>query len=98
MTTTTHRYLAIGNRAMALSGTAMLIGIGAAYPFAHYFGIALQVVAHLSIAIAAGVFKLGYVIRLAAQHEMASDATAPRPQVPQKVWYPAVAAAGAGSA
>lgn len=64
-------YLATGNRAMALSGTAMLIGIGAAYPFSHHLGIALQVIAHLSIAVAAGVFTLGYVIRLAAQHEQA---------------------------
>lgn len=68
-------YLATGNRAMAVSGTAMLIGIGAAYPFAHHLGLALQVIAHLSIAIAAGVFKLGYVIRLAAQHEQARSAT-----------------------
>jgi len=67
----TQEYLSLGNRAMALSGTAMLLGIGAAYPFAHHLGLALQVLAHLSIAIAAGVFKLGYVIRLAAQHEMA---------------------------
>ena len=65
-----HDYLAIGNRAMTLSGAAMLLGIGAAYPLAHHLGIMLQVIAHLSIAIAAGVFKLGYVIRLAAQHEL----------------------------
>lgn len=76
---TAHHYLATGNRAMALSGTAMLIGIGAAYPFAHHLGIALQVIAHLSIAIAAGFFKLGYVIRLAAQHEMVRSATSREP-------------------
>lgn len=70
----TQDYLSIGNRAMALSGAAMLLGIGAAYPFAHHLGLALQVLAHLSIAIAAGVFKLGYVIRLAAQHERATPA------------------------
>jgi hypothetical protein len=79
---TPHDYLATGNRAMALSGTAMLIGIGAAYPFAHHLGIALQVIAHLSIAVAAGVFKLGYVIRLAAQHAQAqapADLSEPAP-------------------
>lgn len=65
------RYLSIGNRTMACSGAAMLLSIGAAYPFAHHFGMVTQIVAHLSIAIAAGFFKLGYVIRLAAQHELA---------------------------
>lgn len=68
-------HLAIGNRAMALSATALLVGVGAAYPFAHHLGLAMQVLAHLSIAVAAGAFKLGYVIRLAAQHEMAQAAT-----------------------
>ena len=67
---TSRNYLALGNRAMAVSGTAMMLAIGAAYPFAPHLGLALQVIAHLSIAIAAGVFKLGYVIRLAAQHEL----------------------------
>lgn len=71
---TTH-HLALANRAMAGSAATMLIAIGAAYPFAHHLGLALQVVAHLSIAVAAGFFKLGYVLRLAAQHEMALAAT-----------------------
>ena len=65
----TQNYLSMGNRAMALSSAAMLVGISAAYPFAHHLGLALQVIAHLSIPIAAGIFKLGYVFRLAAQHE-----------------------------
>ncbi|WP_298828054.1 hypothetical protein [uncultured Piscinibacter sp.] len=78
-------YLSMGNRAMALSGAAMLLGIGAAYPFAHHLGLVLQIVAHLSIAIAAGVFKLGYVIRLAAQHELVQPVAPAGPQarVPQ---------------
>lgn len=63
--------LALGNRAMAISGGALLLGAGVAYPFAHHFALLLQVLAHLVIPIAAGVFKLGYVIRLAAQHELA---------------------------
>lgn len=67
----TRTCLSLGNRTMAVSGTAMLLGIGAAYPFAPYFGLLLQIVAHLSIVVAAGFFKLGYVLRLAAQHEQA---------------------------
>lgn len=70
----TQNYLSMGNNAMALSSTVMLIGIGAAYPFAHHLGLLLQVIAHLSIPIAAGIFKLGYVLRLAAQHELRESA------------------------
>jgi hypothetical protein len=64
--------LSLGNRAMAVSGSAMLLGVGAAYPFAHHFGLLPQVLAHLAIPVAAGVFKLGYVMRLAGQHELAA--------------------------
>lgn len=70
----THHYLSIGNRAMALSGLALVLSVLAAYPLAHHLGMVLQIVAHLAIAVAAGVFKLGYVIRLAAQHELALQA------------------------
>lgn len=79
----THRYLSLGNRTMAASGLALLAGVFAAYPYAHHFGLALQIVAHLAITIAAGFFKLGYVLRLAAQHERAraaAPAAAPRRQ------------------
>lgn len=74
----THRYFSVGNRTMAASGLTMLVGVFAAYPYAHHFGLALQIVAHLAITVAAGFFKLGYVLRLAAQHEQAKRA-APAP-------------------
>ncbi|MFT3953741.1 MAG: hypothetical protein QM722_04880 [Piscinibacter sp.] len=83
----TDHYLAIGNRAMACSAAAMLFGIAAAYPFAQHFGMALQIVAHLSIGIAAGFFKLGYVIRLAAQHEIALHAREPQAGAPSGVTF-----------
>jgi hypothetical protein len=85
---TLQNYLSLGNRAMAVSGTAMLLGVGAAYPFAHHLGLALQVIAHLSIAIAAGFFKLGYVVRLAAQHELAQAAVRGRAQHPSGAMDP----------
>ncbi len=65
--------LAVGNRAMAWSASAMLLGTAVAYPFADRVGLLLQVLAHLTIPVAAGVFKLGYVLRLAAQHEFGPD-------------------------
>ncbi|MCW5665256.1 MAG: hypothetical protein KIT35_15605 [Piscinibacter sp.] len=76
----TQRYYSLGNRTMALSGLTMLVGVGAAYPFAAHFGLGLQIVAHLAITIAAGFFKLGYVLRLAAQHEQARRAPSAPPQ------------------
>lgn len=69
-------YLSLANRTMAWSATAMLVAIAAAYPLAAHLAMALQVIAHLAIAVAAGFFKLGYVLRLAAQHELAQAAPA----------------------
>lgn len=68
---TPNTYLGLGNRTMAVSGATLLLGVGIAYPFAPHFGLVLQIVAHLAIVVAAGFFKLGYVLRLAAQHEQA---------------------------
>ena len=68
----TRTWLSFGNRTMGASGTTMLLGIAAAYPLAPHFGLATQIVAHLAIVVAAGFFKLGYVLRLAAQHEQAN--------------------------
>jgi len=63
-------HLLLGNRTMAFSALALLLGVATAYPFADHVGLGLQIVAHLSIAVSAGAFKLGYVIRLAAQNEL----------------------------
>lgn len=67
----TQRYFSLGNRTMAASGLAIVAGVGVAYPFAAHFSLVLQIVAHLAITVAAGFFKLGYMLRLAAQHEQA---------------------------
>lgn len=71
----THRFLRLGNRTMAVSGLTLIAGVGAAYPFAAHFSLLLQILAHLAITVAAGFFKLGYVLRLAAQHEGAQNAS-----------------------
>lgn len=76
----TQRCFSLGNRTMAVSGLTMLVGVGAAYPFAAHVGLGLQILAHLAITIAAGFFKLGYVLRLAAQHERAQRVAPAAPQ------------------
>ncbi|MBH9578687.1 hypothetical protein [Inhella proteolytica] len=63
--------LQTANRTLAVSALALLLSVLAAYPFAEHFSMGLQVTAHLAITVAAGFFKLGYVVRLAAQHDMA---------------------------
>lgn len=59
------RYRRLANRLLALAGLAMLLGVYVAYPAAHRFSFGVQVLAHLAIPVAAGVVKLGYVMRLA---------------------------------
>jgi len=71
-----HQFLETGNRTLAVSGTVFLMSTLIAYPLASRFGLATQVLAHLSIVVAAGFFKLGYVLRLAAQHELQNEQAA----------------------
>lgn len=64
------RYLLIGNGTLALSALALLASVLLAYPLADRLGLAGQIAAHLAIPVAAGFFKLGYVVRLAAQQAL----------------------------
>lgn len=52
---------------MAISAAAMLTSVALAYFFAEHLTLNGQIVAHLALPFAAGVFKLGYVARLAAE-------------------------------
>lgn len=56
--------------AMVLSAGAMLTAVAMAYPLAAHFSLVVQAGAHLALPVAAGVFKLGYVARLAAHHAL----------------------------
>jgi hypothetical protein len=61
------------------TGALMMLGAGAvtalaalvAYPYAGQFSMPVQITGHLLIPLGAGVFKLGYVVRLAAQSAQA---------------------------
>lgn len=61
------RYRRTGDR-MMLSGAAVaIIAALVAYPYAREFSMGMQIVGHLLIPVGAAAFKLGYVVRLAAQ-------------------------------
>ncbi|ATE59150.1 hypothetical protein CCZ27_03530 [Thauera sinica] len=55
---------------MAAAALGMLATVLVAYPYAPHFSLPAQVAAHLLLPVAAGVFKLGYVVRLAAHHAL----------------------------
>lgn len=65
------RVLAWSRRAMGYSALVVAAAVVLAYPLAHKLSLPAQIVAHLAIPVAAGVFKLGYVARLAAQEALA---------------------------
>lgn len=65
---TPKHYLVLGNSTLATSFMVIVASILMAYPYAERFTLGTQIAAHLITPIAAGFFKLGYVVRLAA-HE-----------------------------
>lgn len=61
------RYQRTGDLMMAVAAAITVLAGLIAYPYASQFSLAVQIGAHLIIPIGAGVFKLGYVVRLASQ-------------------------------
>lgn len=59
------RYHRLANRLLGWAAMGMLLGVVVAYPWAHRFPFGVQILAHLTIPVAAGALKLGYVMRLA---------------------------------
>ena len=64
------RTLALGRSMMVVSALSMVITALIAYPFAVRFTLPAQIAAHLLLPISASLFKLGYVVRLAAHHAL----------------------------
>lgn len=62
--------LATGQIMMLLAGIGMLGATLVAYPFADRFGIGAQITGHIVLPVSAAIFKLGYIIRLAAHHAL----------------------------
>jgi hypothetical protein len=61
------RYQRTGDLMMSVAAVVTVLAGLVAYPYASQFSLAAQIAAHLVIPVGAGVFKLGYVVRLAAQ-------------------------------
>jgi hypothetical protein len=61
------RYQRTGDLMMIVAAAVTVLAALLAYPYASQFSLATQIAAHLVIPVGAGVFKLGYVVRLAAQ-------------------------------
>ncbi len=55
---------------MGLALVALLGAALVAYAWADDFSLPAQIMAHLLMPVAAGLFKLGYVIRLASHHAL----------------------------
>ncbi len=68
------RTLALGRAMMIVAALAMVITALIAYPFAMRFTLPAQIAAHLLMPLSAGIFKLGYVVRLAAHHALGNTA------------------------
>jgi len=66
--------LHLGRGMMLAAALGMLATVLIAYPYASHFSLPAQVAAHLLLPVAAAVFKLGYVVRLAAHHALGNFA------------------------
>ncbi|WP_374261645.1 hypothetical protein [Zoogloea sp.] len=64
------RILYAGRAMMVVAAAGMLGSTLVAYPLAERFSLAMQIAGHLALPVSAAVFKLGYVVRLAAHHAL----------------------------
>lgn len=74
MTLPPRHTLTLGRAMMIISALTVVITGLIAYPFAARFTLPAQIAAHLLLPISAGLFKLGYVVRLAAHHALGNTA------------------------
>lgn len=66
--------LAISRITMVLAAVTMIATTVMAYPLADRFSLGMQITAHLLLPVSAALFKLGYVVRLAAHHTLGNFA------------------------
>jgi hypothetical protein len=64
------KVLFYANAALLLTFVAMIGSIMISYPYADHFSLGVQMTAHVSILIIAGLLKVSYVVRCCAQHEL----------------------------
>lgn len=68
--TTPRQVLLLGRLMMILSGLGVLGSTAIAYWLADGLSLGVQIFGHLALPVSAAVFKLGYVVRLAAHHAL----------------------------
>ena len=64
------KVLFYANAALLLTFIAMIASTLISYPYAEHFSLGVQMTAHVSILIIAGLLKVSYVVRCCAQHEL----------------------------
>jgi hypothetical protein len=64
------RYIKLGNYLIIISLTVMTFSIVISYMLTEYFSLAIQITAHISTIITAGIAKIGYVIRCVGAHAL----------------------------
>lgn len=76
MKTMTQRFqtlLSVSNFSLAITALLMLLSIIVAYPMADYFSLPIQIFAHISTIIVAGLLKISYVGRCVAQYSLGQE-------------------------
>ncbi|WP_426358049.1 hypothetical protein ACPUVO_16640 [Pseudocolwellia sp. HL-MZ19] len=66
--------ITLGNYFMVVSLSAMTMSILVSYVFTEYFSLGIQITAHISTIITAGIAKIGYVIRCIGAHGLGHKA------------------------
>ena len=62
-----------GNRLMLLSLSIIISSILISYPLAQSFSIPVQITAHISTIVFAGILKVGYVLRCVGLNELGQE-------------------------
>lgn len=65
--------LLLANNALCVSAVSFAITILISYPYASYFSLPIQILAHISTILLAAIFKVSYVMRCVAQHALGQE-------------------------
>ncbi|WP_017938863.1 hypothetical protein [Zestomonas thermotolerans] len=64
------RALRLSGHLLLAGGVLLVLGVSAAYGFEHLLSIPQQVLAHSCVILGPTLLKIGYVLRLLAQHNL----------------------------
>ena len=69
MSNTIKKLHSFGTFTLAVASSLLIWSIWVGFIHPHHYSLAVQITAHISTMLAGGLLKLGYVIRLASEHE-----------------------------